>query len=226
MRGRLSAATPLRVFFLVMLLRGEVPVMAQHSEVSLPPVRIKGAVSVEEAIYQRRSRRQFEARPLSFEEIGQLLWAAQGITAVSGDLNFRAAPSAGATYPMDVYAVTGQAVYLYVPEGHKLVTIEEKNLTGKLAEASWGQEAVAQAPLSIVICGTYRRTTDRYGDRGRQYVFYEAGHIAQNIHLQAVALGLGSVPVGAFDEQAVAALLPLNPGQRPLYIVPVGYVRE
>ena len=197
--------------------------MAKEKEIILPQPITKGKVSLEEAIFKRRSQREFQRKDLSLEQIGQLLWAAQGITAKRGGFNFRAAPSAGALYPLELYALTKDGLYHYIPEGHKLENLSDRDLRGDLADAALGQGSVASSALDIVICAVYERVTSKYGQRGVRYVHIEAGHAAQNIHLQAVALGLGSVPIGAFSDEGVQKTLGLPKDHEPLYIIPVGF---
>jgi SagB-type dehydrogenase family enzyme len=187
---------------------------------SLPQPRSKGPLSVEEAIAGRRSVRSYAPQGLTDEELSQLLWAAQGITERRQGL--RAAPSAGATYPLETYVVTAEGVFHYEPAGHALRATRAGDVRTKLAAAALGQEFVRRAPVTIVLAAVPERTTRRYGRRGLTYVHMEAGHAAQNMHLQAVALGLGSVPVGAFDDDAVTEVLGLPPAQIPLYLIPVG----
>lgn len=198
-------------------------IMAKEKEIILPQPITKGKVSLEEAIFKRRSQREFQRKDLSLEQIGQLLWAAQGITAKRGGFNFRAAPSAGALYPLELYALTKDGLYHYIPESHKLENLSDRDLRGDLADAALGQGSVASSALDIVICAVYERVTSKYGQRGVRYVHIEAGHAAQNIHLQAVALGLGSVPIGAFSDEGVQKTLGLPKDHEPLYIIPVGY---
>jgi SagB-type dehydrogenase family enzyme len=124
---------------------------------------------------------------------------------------------------MEIYLLTKKGTFHYFPEGHKLEVLSEKDLRRDLADAALGQDAVSQAPLDIVICAVYYRITQKYGQRGRRYIDIEAGHIAQNIHLQAVALDLASVPIGAFDDESVQRVLALREDCEPLYIIPVGY---
>lgn len=197
--------------------------MASTNQIQLPEPDKKGKITLEEAIAKRRSKRTFRNQELSLEQIGQLLWAAQGITAKRGGFSFRAAPSAGALYPMEIYLLTQKGTFHYLPPEHKLEVLGEKDLRRGLADAALGQDVISQAPLDIVICAVYYRVTSKYGQRGRRYVDIEAGHIAQNIHLQAVALGLASVPIGAFDDQSIQSLLALSEDCEPLYIIPVGY---
>lgn len=197
--------------------------MAKTKEIRLPQPLTRGKVSVEEAISQRRSQRSFRDKDLSLDDISQLLWAGQGITEKKDGSGLRSAPSAGALYPMEIYVLTKNGLYHYLPESHALESIGERDLRNELARASWGQSFVAEAALDIVICAVYQRVTSRYGERGRRYTDIEAGHIAQNIHLQAVALGLGSVPIGAFSDSQVKNILNLLKDEVPLYIIPVGH---
>lgn len=196
------------------------PAAPAADEVRLPEPTLKGQMSVEETLARRRSVRQFDTRELTIAEVGQLAWAAQGITDPA--TGHRTAPSAGALYPLELYLVKRDGAFRYVPEGHRLVPRSDKDLRGQLSQAALGQSAVREAPLDIVITGVYERTNIKYGDRAERYVQIEAGHVAQNIHLQAVALGLGSVSVGAFRDDEMAKVLSLPTGETPLYIIPVG----
>ena len=197
--------------------------MAKDDLIQLPKPIIKSKVSLEEAILKRRSKRSFTQEELTTGQMSQLLWAAQGITEKKANFSLRAAPSAGALYPMEIYALTKDGLFHYFPEKHTLKLVEKKDLRKTLASASFGQSPVSQAPLDIVICAVYSRVTSKYGQRGRRYTDIEAGHIAQNIHLEAVSLGLGSVPIGAFDDKKVKSVLTLPKDEEPLYIIPVGY---
>jgi len=144
---------------------------------------------------------------------------------VTSKRGFRAAPSAGATYPIEIRAVTPDGIFRYVPEGHKLIQEKTGDLRRELSQAALSQSFIAEAPCNFVISAVYERTTMRYGERGIRYVHIEVGHAAENIHLQAVALGLGSVPIGAFYDEKVTAVLDLPDNEVPLYIIPVGYPR-
>jgi SagB-type dehydrogenase family enzyme len=196
---------------------------AERETVDLPDPDTTGDLSVEAAIEQRRSVRQFADEGLTREQLGQLAWAAQGIT--DETRGFRAAPSAGALYPIELYLVTADATYHYLPDDHALATMHEEDRRGPLAQAALGQGHVRNAPLVMVVTGVFARTAAKYGDRAERYVYMEAGHVGQNIHLQAETLGLGSVPVGAFDDAAVADCLGLPDDHAPLYLIPVGHPR-
>lgn len=206
---------------------GQAPLI--EGPVHLPQPRLEGALSLEAALARRRSIRDFGERPLTLAEVGQLLWAAQGITAPFR--GFRTAPSAGATYPLEVDVVVGEGtvtglaagIYRYVPDGHRLEVRVSGDLRERLAAAALGQPWVGQAPVCIAIAAVYERTTARYGERGHRYVYMEAGHAGQNVQLQAEALGLGSVTVGAFRDAQVASILGLPAEEIPLYLLPVGH---
>lgn len=193
----------------------------------LPKPRLKGETSLEEAIKGRRSERSFKKMYLKMEQLSQILWAAQGIT---DPREFRAAPSAGAQYPLDVYIVAGTVeelgagVYHYDPHEHSMRLLVEGDIREPLARACVAQMFIADAPISIVITAEYGRITDRYGDRGVRYAHMEVGHVGQNIHLQAEALGLGTVVIGAFMDDDIAELLHLPKEHKPLYVMPVGYI--
>ena len=193
-------------------------------KISLPESKARGAVSVEEAIRKRRSERRLSSRKLSLEQIGQLCWAAQGVT--HEGKGFRAAPSAGALYPLELYLVTEEAVYHYLPKKHSLEVVLKEDVRKKLVAAALNQDWFEHAPIIFVITGVYKRTTAKYGNRGRRYVDMEVGYVAENIHLQAVALGLGSTSVGAFYDDKVEEVIKTRPGETALLLLPVAYVLE
>ena len=200
-------------------------VSAEGSTISLPSPRIQSQISVEAALLTRRSVRTYSDAPLTLPEAGQLLWAAQGITDPNG---FRTAPSAGALYPLELYLVVksvdrlSPGIYHYLPTDHQLRLLSEGEVSDQLSDAALRQSAVKDAPVVIVFSAVPERTTARYGERGMQYVFMEAGHAAQNVCLQAVALDLGTVTIGAFDEDEVRTILNLPEREIPLYLLPVG----
>jgi SagB-type dehydrogenase family enzyme len=158
---------------------------------------------------------------LSLSEISQLLWAGQGITDPRG---FRTAPSAGALYPLELYIVLEAGVFRYDPHGHHLTTVRAQNLQLELYNVSLKQDAILDAPMTLVISGVFSRTEAKYGPaRSPRYVHMEAGHAAQNILLQAVSLGLGAVPIGAFEDTEVQRVLGLPDDHEPLYLIPIGH---
>ena len=196
-----------------------------YEPVSLPEVRLTSDVSLEETLLHRRSIRDYTDEALSLEEVSQLLWAAQGITEAWGG---RTAPSAGALYPLEVYLVVGDVedltpgVYQYRPDGHELVKVKDGDVRAELAEAALDQDSVRNGAIDIVIAAVYERTTVKYGERGVRYVYMEAGHAAQNVYLQATALDLGTVTIGAFYDDGVRDIVGMPGDLAPLYVIPVG----
>jgi SagB-type dehydrogenase family enzyme len=196
--------------------------------VTLPAPKTAGTISVEEALFGRRSVREYAATPPDSSEISQLLWAAQGVTNARG---FRTAPSAGALYPLEVYVASGNVtglpagVYHYLPESHALELVSGRDVRGDLYTSALMQAPVRDAPATIIIAADYNRTTQKYGERGVRYVHMEAGHAAENICLQAFTLGIGTVTIGAFDDSSVRSVLGLPPELTPLYLMPVGRLR-
>lgn len=213
-------------FCILILLIGGLSMASQETMITLPSAR-ESSASLEKAIRNRRSVREYTSAPLALEEVAQLLWAAQGITGKEGG---RAAPSAGALYPMEVCVVVGKVeglaagLYRYVPDGHRLAKVQDGDFREALMGAALGQDAIGAAPATIVITAEVARCAKKYGERARRYVDMEAGHISQNIYLQAVPLGLGTVAMGAFDDARVGKLLGLRAGEEPLYLMPVGRV--
>lgn len=189
-------------------------------EIRLPPVQRKGKVSLEEALARRRSVRQFNRQTLTLAQVGQLMWAAQGIT--EPVRRFRTAPSAGATYPLEIYVIAPDGHYHYVPSTHRLERLGRDDLRGPLAVVAGNQDCIRDAALNVVITAVFSRTSKKYGERAVRYVHLEAGHAAQNILLQATALGLGGVSVGAFYDDQVQQLLGTPDDHAPLYILALG----
>ncbi|MCX6354663.1 MAG: SagB/ThcOx family dehydrogenase [Candidatus Aureabacteria bacterium] len=196
------------------------------NEISLPAPSLKGSLSLEEALAHRRSVREYKKDSLSPIEVSQILWAAQGITGARE--GFRTAPSAGATYPLEIYLVAGNVkglspgVYRYISRTHVLVRTLAGDVRAGLCDAALGQQWVKDAPATVVIAAVYARTVARYGSRARRYIDIEVGHSGQNVYLQAEALGLGTVAVGAFDDGEVKRVLGLNKEEEPLYLMPLG----
>ena len=193
--------------------------------IDLPEPRYDSEVSVEKTLLERRSVRKYSDAPLSLNELSQLLWAAQGITDPEG---YRTAPSAGALYPLELYVVAGnvndlpEGVYRYKPKDHKLEMVLAGDKRQGLYGVSLQQSAVKNAAAVIVFAADYDRTTVKYGDRGIQYVHIEVGHSAENTLLQAVALDLSAVVIGAFYDEEMKEVLNIPGGEQPLLILPVG----
>jgi SagB-type dehydrogenase family enzyme len=208
----------------------------KQATIKLPGAQLKGNVSLEETISRRRAVRRYSEKPILLSQLSQILWAAQGIT---GTGEFRAAPSAGATYPLEIYVVIGKqcidngkakqdfqelqaGIYHYEPNSHSLSLRTSGDLRPYLARAALDEEFIAKAPVDIVICALYHRTSYRYGKRGERYVHMEVGHVGENIHLQAMAIGLSTVEVGAFNDEAVIEVLGVDQQFKPIYIMPIG----
>ena len=201
---------------------------SQPTQIYLPSPSQKGSMSLEEAIARRRSVRDFTPEPLSQLQLSQILWAAQGITDASW--KYRSIPSAGATYPLEIFVVCGinciekmcDGIYHYDIAHHSLTLYHRGDVRLELAGAALDQEYIYGAPVDIVICALYERTARRYGARAERYVHMEVGHVGQNIYLQATALGLATVATGAFHDEPVRQILRLDKQYQPLYIMPLG----
>lgn len=195
--------------------------------IPLQPPSQKGSVSVEEALSKRRSVRSYRPSPLNLKEVSQLLWAAQGVTRQGGG---RTAPSAGALYPLELYLIAGDVeglspgAYRYSPTHHALAVHVSRDLREELCRAALGQGCVARGAVVLVFCAVYHRVTRYYGERGYRYVLMEVGHAAQNVHLQAVSLKMGTVVIGAFYDGQIKDILGLAGEEEPLYLMPVGRI--
>jgi len=199
-----------------------------EGEVALPEPRRDGEFAVERALALRRSVREFAPKPLPLAAVSQLLWAAQGVTHPDG---LRTAPSAGALYPLEVFLVASAVVgvepgvYRYAPRRHRLTLHLAGDVRAEVVEATRGQDWVAEAPAIVVLAGVIQRTSQKYGARAPRYVHMEMGHAAQNIYLQATALGLGTTLVGAFRDDQLAKVLGLPKRVEPLGLLPIGTPR-
>ncbi len=201
---------------------------AGMSPVPAPPLREARTdqSDVAEAIFGRRSERRFTGDALPSQTLADLLWSTIGLTVDGSTGATRAAPSAGATNPLVVYAVVKRVeeveagVYRYESTDHSVTMVRPGLVTEDLVAVVWGQEFVGRAPLVIILTADISRTTDRYGERGERYVFMEAGHAAQNVCLMAQTRGLGTTVVGAFQDDALKELLAAD--EDPLLVIPVG----
>lgn len=203
------------------------PGAAAIEVIALPRPRLKGGMSLEEAIAARRSKRGYRAEPVRLNDAAQLLWAAQGIT---GPEDKRAAPSAGALYPLELYLSVTKVegvppgVYRYGPAAHTLAVHVEGDRRRELTAAAMDQDCIRFSACALVFTAVLNRTLAKYGERGRRYIDMEAAHASQNVYLQAAALGLGTLAVGAFEPAAVARCLELPRAHKPIYLMPVGRV--
>ena len=201
------------------------PTFNSESIVKLPAPNYDGRVSVEHALLARRSVRSFSTDSISPEEISQLLWSAQGITSPKG---YRTAPSAGALYPLEVYAVLGNVgkipagIYKYLIGKHALLRTVAGDCRMDIGRAALNQSFIARAPVILLFSTVDERVTNKYGERGLKYILMEVGHAAQNVCLQAVALGLSTVVVGAFRDEEISTIANLAKNELPIYIMPIG----
>lgn len=186
-------------------------------QASAPTHRVRP--TLDDALSRRRSVRLFAASELSEDQVLQLCWAAQGITHPTGR---RTAPSAGARYPLELLVVTPRGCFAYDPPHHRIVRRTEDDLRPALQWAALSQEAVGQSPAVFAITAVPARTTEQFGSRGERYVYLEAGHAAQNLLLEATAMRLGAVPIGAFDDARVREVLDLGGDREVIYLIPVG----
>jgi len=189
--------------------------------IQLPKPKLKDGMSLAEALAKRRSHRSFDAKAPSLEQVSQICWAAQGIT--DSERGFRTAPSAGALYPVTVVLIDTNGVSEYLPGPHALRRTVSGDVRERLHGSALRQTPVRSAPLCVVVAIDIARTAGKYGERAERYCLLEAGHVAQNVLLQATAVGLAGVPIGAFDDHQVAAVLELPGRLRPVYLIPLGY---
>ncbi|MFH1888911.1 MAG: SagB/ThcOx family dehydrogenase [Candidatus Omnitrophota bacterium] len=198
-------------------------------KIKLTPDRLEGK-SLSLLLKERYSCRNFQDKVLKLENISALLWAACGKKHDSLTGASRTIPSAGATYPLELYLVTGEnsvkglhaGVYHYLIDEHALEVIIKGDERERLMRACLGQDSIYAAPASLVIAARFVNTTGRYGARGERYVHMEAGHAGQNIYLACVNMGLATCEVGAFDDEAVRSVINSNKDLVPLLIMPVG----
>lgn len=200
-----------------------------ETEIVLPKPTLKGEMSVEETLLERRSVRDFSDEFISLENLSQLLWAVQGITSEWGG---RTAPSAGGTYPLEIYVFMNQVenlvpgIYRYQPKNHSLTRLKEGNFKEQIYSVALSQQWVRDAAVVFVFSAVPKRTTERYGERGIQYIFIEVGHASQNLLLEAVSLGLGAVPIGAFDDKQLNYLIGIDgENEKAVYINAVGKIK-
>lgn len=197
----------------------------ENVTVKMPQPQYDSRSSVESAMLKRRSVRSYTDEPLTLSIISQLLWAAQGITHPRG---FRTAPSAGALYPLEIYIVAAKVanlaagIYKYKPRSHELLKIVKGDKRAELYQVALRQRSIKDAPVIMVFCAVYERTTGKYRKRGIRYVLIEVGHSSQNVCLQAVSLDLGTVTIGAFKDKKVSKVIGCEENEHPLYIMPIG----
>jgi len=201
----------------------------KNNDIKLPGPSLRGKVSVEEAMSRRKSVRDFSEQALKLEEVSQILWACGGRAYDSVTSATRTYPSAGGLYPLEIYLVAGnvesleKGFYRYHWKDHSINLLKRGDIRSALARAALGQMFIQTAPASVVITAVYSKTKRFYGERGEvRYVHMDSGHAAQNVYLEAVSMGLGTVAVGAFHDRRVKEVLGLGEAETPLYILPFG----
>jgi SagB-type dehydrogenase family enzyme len=215
-----------KMIFLIFSFISVISFYGQENMFKLPQPRKDSSFSVERAIYSRRSVREYQDKDLKLEDVSQLLWAAQGITSRHG---LRSAPSAGALYPVEIYLVATKVeklqpgVYKYIPLTHSLRQVLQRDVRKEVCNAALGQSCVLDASATIIISVVFERVTRKYGQRGIQYTYFEAGCVAENVHLQAESLGIGTVVVGAFYDEKVKQALAMDTNETPVALMPIGY---
>ena len=199
--------------------------VVQQETVALPAPQRKGTMSLEESIAARRSRRAYASHPVTLAELGQLLWAAQGITGPEGQ---RTAPSAGALYPLELYVsaskVEGLApgIYKYDPEHHDLTLHVAGDRRRELTAAAKDQDCMRFSACAILFAADYERTASKYAERAIRFVCLEVGHASENVYLQATALGLGTCAIGAFEPAELRREVQLPKEEEPVSMLTIG----
>jgi len=182
-------------------------------KVKLPGPAGTGGMPVWEAVGRRRSVRDFRRSPVSAADLSQLLWASQGVTKVMGEYALRSAPSAGALYPIETYLSVQMieeiepGIYHYGVRKHELELLRPGDFRAEVAEAALDQGFLAEAAIVLAWTAVFARSKWKYKERAYRYVYLDAGHIAQNVALAAVALGLGSCQIAALYDDEVNAIL-------------------
>lgn len=202
------------------------------SYVALPEAKKVGKMSVEQAIQERRSKREFTEKPVSLAELSQVLWSAQGITkkSTTDAPHKRTAPSARETYPYTLYVVVRnvagleQGLYVYDPVENKLGNLGMAN-AGDMLNSANVQPNSQTAPVVIVMSAAYGKVVEKFPNNPENVTLLEGGHIGQNIYLQVESLGMGTVVSAGFDANKVREVLQLDPAETPIYMVPFGHLK-
>jgi SagB-type dehydrogenase family enzyme len=199
-------------------------------EIKLPNPSRTGKMSLEEALAKRRTMRTYLDSAITKQNLAQLLWAAMGATSPQGK---RTAPSAGATYPLDLYIVVGnvkdvpQGIYTWSNSSNNLLCQQNGDFRKNIADACHSQEFIIKAPINVIYVANWNRIKPRYEDRSEKYCDQEAGHSAQNLLLEAVTMNCGGCPIGAFDEKSISNILKLDSiNQKPMYIITIGRLKS
>lgn len=196
----------------------------------LPVPSLGRAPELNKIFQQRKSVRAFSDKEVGWDDISLILWAGLGFkrgedSSIMISEATRPAPSAGCIYALRIYVLSENKLQLYVPEEHALMAVKEEVDPEALATASYHQSFMAKAPCIFIITSFVEEYKAFYRERGERYVYIDTGHVAQNMLLEAEALGLGAVPIGAFGDEEVGQILGLSEKEQPVYIIPVGHYK-
>jgi SagB-type dehydrogenase family enzyme len=192
------------------------------NRIELPKPDLSAGIPLNQALAGRRTPvpRAFLPTPLTKAELSQILWAANGLT---GPEERRTAPSAANQHYVHIFVTSAEGFFEYLPVGHQLQKISGEDLRAKFSN----QQAVTQAPTVLLLVGDYERAAVRYpGEKGPRFIALEGGHIAQNVLLEASALGLGAVPVGGFEPKDVNKAASLPAQQSSIYLLTIGHPKK
>ncbi len=202
-------------------------------DIALPTPDLRSGNSIEAVLKSRRTRRDFQDQGLTLKQVSQMLWAGQGVTA---DWGGRSAPSAKSTYPLSLFLVANKVTglepgeYQYLPGDrtpvHRLKPIKEVELQKALFE-SLKESSFKNAPAVIIITGNMDKMAESYGGIPHdKEVYLEAGHVGQNLYLEAESLKLGMVTITGFDEVKVKDLVTIPASETIIYLVPFGIPKQ
>jgi SagB-type dehydrogenase family enzyme len=201
----------------------------KQPRLALPPPHAE-TLTLDQCLHQRKSIRRYASRPLTTSQLSYLLWAVSGVQRSMGDFHFRPAPSAGALYPIETYIIVNnvngipKGLYHYAIQPHALEELKTGDLAKEIVNAAQGQKMHADASLVFIWTAIAKRSAFRYHDRAHRYIYLDAGHIAQNLALAAVGLGLGSCQVGAYFDDEVNRLIDVNgTDESVIYMSVVGW---
>lgn len=213
----------------------DLPVYKEYpgaEKVKLPSPEVS-SMSVDDALAKRRSVRSFAEKPMTMAQVSAIVLAADGITRERRGVQFRTAPSGGALYPMELYMaasnVTGltEGLYHFHPADSSLELVEAGDFSNRVHEASFEQGSVGSSPITLIISARWERSTRKYADRGYRYTYIETGAICQNVYLKAASLGLGTVAVGAFNDELTNELLGIDgESEAAILMMPVGLPKQ
>ena len=194
------------------------------------PSPVDSDMNLETSIRKRKSVRSFSDRGFTLEQLARILLTADGLTQKRSGFHRRSAPSGGALYPLEIYVVVQNVeslkpgLYHFQVRDSSLELMREGDFGNEIHEAANHQDAVGDSPVTLVITSRFDRITQKYADRGYRYAYIEAGAVCQNVYLQATALKMGTVAVGAFNDDATNKLIEVDGvHEAALLIMPIGF---